>query len=161
MKISLDTEADGFDSAIRAVHAAYGVPYTPSAAPVDDEDPEEIDWETESEDEDSDDYLPGKWNRKRIRKLVNWVTEDAAEALRYIAENAPAVSIDDVIAHMAKYMEEPKFNGQAMGGRMASVGFAQKRIKGTTGKVVDTDYRHRKYRMDSGIAKVLLEELAS
>src|SRR5581483_4686130 len=107
-----------------------------------------------------DDFFPGKWTRKRIRRLAQWVaTVDAAEALRYMAERAPAVDIDEVFQHMAEYTGIEVFNGKHMGGRMSSVGFAQNAIGAGVGAVYDTDYKHRKYRMDNGIAKVLLEEL--
>lgn len=156
MKISIDTDVDTFDSAVRAVHAAFGVPYAGSR-PIDEV--EEVDFEDEGDGSAAEDYFPGKWNRKRIRKLVNYIQDDAAEALGYIAEHAPSVDIEEVFAHMAEYTGIPDFNGKHMGGRMSSVGFAMKRIPGITGDIVDTDYRYRKYRMDKGIAKVLIEEL--
>ena len=156
MRISIDTDVDTFDSAIRAVHAAYGVPFDSSVPAVQESKPEDVDDDEGPEEED--DFFPGKWNRKRIRKLAQWVTPDAAEALRYIAENAPAVDLDQVLVHMAEYTGIEGFNGQNMGGRMSSVGFAQNSIKAGVGDIYDTDYKHRKYRMDKGIAKVLLEE---
>ena len=158
MKISIDTEQDTFPSAVKAVHAAYGVPYDATTIPVDvDSSAEEV--EVDGEVVEEEDYFPGKWNRKRIRKLLSYITEDAEEALAYIARHAPAVDIDQVFEHMGNHTEIPNFNGKHMGGRMSSVGFAMKRIPGITADIVDTDYRYRKYRMDKGIAKVLLEEL--
>ena len=156
MKITLDTDADTYEGAIATVRAAFGVSESPAedALLPDDDDLDEIEFE-----EEGDDYLPGNWTRRKLRKVADWVTEDAAEALRFIAASAPAVGIDDVIEHMAKYTGIEDFGGRHMGGRMSSVGFAQNSIKGVTGNIYDTDYRHRKYRMPEGIAKVLLEEL--
>lgn len=155
MKISIDTDVDTFDSAIRAVHAAFGVSFDTKNPPTDDG--EEVEIEEVAED---DDYFPGKWNRKRIRKLLSFIQDDAAEALYFIADHAPAVDIDDVFEHMAEHTGIENFNGKHMGGRMSSVGFAMKRIPGITADIVDTDYHYRKYRMDKGIAKVILEEMA-
>lgn len=153
MKITIDTVQDSFGDAVAAVHGAYGVPQ-PGAS---DDDIEEGVFDGDDEP-NADDFYPGKWTRKRIRKLAQWVAPDAAEALRYMAERAPAVDIEEVFQHMADYTGIEGFNGKHMGGRMSSVGFAQSAIGGV-GAVYDTDYKHRKYRMDKGIAKVLLEEL--
>jgi hypothetical protein len=155
VKITIDTAEDTFDGAIAAVHAAYGVP--PDGGDRGDGG-EEVD--LDDEQNGGEDFFPGKWTRKRIRKLAQWVTGlDAGVALKYMAEHAPAVDIDEVLAHMAKHTGDPNFNGQHMGGRMSSVGFAQNAIGAGVGAIYDTDYKHRKYRMDKGIAKVLLEEL--
>jgi hypothetical protein len=155
MRISIDTASDTFQDAIAAVHAAYGVPLT-SVADIDDEP----DFDTDGDADTQDDFFPGKWTRKRIRKMAEWVAPmDAVEALRYMALHAPAVDIDEVVAHMAKYTGIKDFSGQALGGRMASVGFAKNSINPSGSGIYDTDYKNRKYRMDKGIAKVLLEEL--
>jgi hypothetical protein len=158
LKISIDTDVDTYESAIRAVLAAFGVPFNQKSLPVDGG--EELVFEDVEEEAPADDYLPGKWNHKRIRKLLSYVQDDAAEALYFIAQHAPAVDIEDVFEHMAEYTGIEGFNGKHMGGRMSSVGFAQKRVPGITADIVDTDYRYRKYRMDKGIAKVILEEMS-
>lgn len=155
MKITLDTDTDTYESALATVHAAFGV----AAFAVEDAAPADEDLEEVDAADQADDYLPGNWTRGKLRKVSEWVAEDAAEALRFIAVNAPAVDIDKVMEHMATYTEIEDFNGKHMGGRMSSVGFAQKAIKGVSATIYDTDYRHRKYRMHEGIAKVLLEEL--
>lgn len=153
MKISFDTEQDTFESAIQAVHAGYGVPFT-GATGVTSGDADTADVN------EADDYLPGKWTRPRLRKLVEWVSgSDAAVALRFIAENAPAVSLDDVFAHMEKHTSLQGFDGKAMGGRMSAVGFARNAIGGGVTGPYDTDYNSRKYRMDKKLAKALLEEM--
>lgn len=152
VKISIDTGEDSFEDAIKAVHAAYGVAHQPAgtggAADIDDEP------------NGDEDFFPGNWTRKRIRKLARWVTGgDAAEGLRYIAEHAPAVDLDDVFAHMGEFTGIEDFTGKHMGGRMSSVGFAQNSIGAGVHDIYVTDNKHRKYRMDKGVAKVLLEEL--
>lgn len=149
MRISIDTEQDTFDSAIHAVHAAYGRTYTgPGMAAV-------------SDDGDGDDgYLPGKWTRPRLRQLVEWLGDsDAAVAVRYMAEHAPSVSLDDTFAFMAEYTGLEDFDGKAMGGRMSAVGFARNAIGGGVTGPYDTDYNARKYRMDKKVAEALLEEM--
>ncbi|HTW16758.1 MAG TPA: hypothetical protein VMF51_16620 [Nocardioides sp.] len=148
MKISIDTDVDSFGSAIGAVHAAYGVSYTGGSAPHDEEGG------------DSDDFLPGKWTRPRLKKLVEWLGEsDAAMAVRYIAEHAPAVGLDEVFEFMGEETGIKHFDGKAMGGRMSAVGFARNAIGGGVGPIYDTDYNSRKYRMDKRLAAALLEEL--
>lgn len=148
MKIQIDTETDSFDSAVSAVFAAYGQ-VRPASGPVEDRSIG-----------DEDEHLPGRWNRRRLRRLVEWLGEsDAAIALRYIAEHAPAVSLDEVFDHMAAHTGIEGFDGKAMGGRMSSLGFARNNIGGGVGPVYDTDYGSRKYRMDEKLAAALLEEM--
>lgn len=146
MKISIDTDQDSFESAVQAVHAAYGVAYALTGV-------------AEAENEDGD-YLPGKWTRPRLRKLVEWLADsDAAVAIRYIAEHAPTVGLDDVFQHMAEHTGMEDFDGKAMGGRMSAVGFARNAIGGGVSGPYDTDYNSRKYRMDKKVAEALLEEM--
>jgi hypothetical protein len=154
MKITLDTDADTYEGAIATVRAAFGV----TTSPAEDETPDDDDLEEVGFD-DEDDYLPGNWTRRKLRKFARLIAPDAAEALRVMATNAPAVDIDEVIDHMAEYTGIDGFSGKNIGGRMSSVGFAQNAIKSTSSDIYETDYRHRKYRMHEGIAKVLLEEL--
>lgn len=145
MKLSIDTDVDTFDSALKAVHAAFGqaFPATNSADGGDD-----------------DGYLPSHWTRPRLRKLVEWLGDsDAAAAVRYIAEHAPSVSLDDTYQHMSEHTGIDGFDGKHMGGRMSAVGFARNAIGGGVGPIYDTDYNSRKYRMDKKLAAALLEEL--
>ena len=147
MKINIDTEVDAFDSALNAVYAAYGQMPSTTGDEVGAGDKEE-------------DYLPGHWNRRRLRRLVEWLGEsDAAVAVQYIAEHAPAVSLDDVFKYMAERTGHANFDGKAMGGRMSAVGFARNHIGGGVGPIYDTDYNARKYRMDKKLAEALLDEM--
>jgi hypothetical protein len=144
MKISIDTDVDTFDSALKAVHAAYGqtLPATGSTGSA-----------TGSGDED--DYIPGHWTRPRLLKLVEWLCEsDAAVAVRYIAEHAPAVSLDDTF-----HTGIEGFDVRAMGGRMSAVGFARNAIGADVDPIYDTDYNARKYLMDRKLAAALLAEM--
>jgi hypothetical protein len=86
---------------------------------------------------------------------------DAAVALRYIAEHAPSVDLDQVFKHMGEHTGIENFDGMAMGGRMSAVGFARNAIGGGVSPIYDTDYNSRKYRMDPKIAAALLEEMAT
>lgn len=148
MRISIDTDVDTFDSALNAVHAAYG--QTPPATGI----------SANGMSDDDDGYLPGHWSRPRLRKLVEWLGEsDAAVAVRYIAEHAPAVSMDDVFKYMSAHTGIEAFDGKAMGGRMSAVGFARNAIGGDVGSIYDTDYNTRKYRMDRNLAAALLDEM--
>src|SRR5450830_1872233 len=150
MKISIDSDVDTFDNAISAVYAAYGQSF-PGDGQDDGDGPG---------DEQGDDYLPGHWTPRRIRKLVQWLGEsDAAVAVRYMAMHAPAVSMDELFQHMAQHTGIDHFDGKAMGGRMSAVGFARNSIGGGVGPVYDTDYSARKYRMDKRLAAALLEEM--
>lgn len=115
---------------------------------------------TGTEDEEDGNELPGHWTPSRIRQLVEWLGEsDAAAAVRYIAEHAPAVSLEDVFGHMAGHTGLTAFDGKAMGGRMSAVGFARNHIGGGVGPVYETDYGARMYRMDKRLAAALLEEM--
>lgn len=148
MRISIDTDVDTFDNAISAVCAAYGEPLPQTTASGEDDL------------EDGDEYLPGRWTPRRLRKLVEWLGDsDAAAAVRYIAEHAPAADMDDVFAHMAEHTGVTDFDGKLMGGRMSAVGFARNSIGGGVGPVYETDYTNRKYRMDKRLATAILEEM--
>lgn len=150
MRISIDTDVDTFENAVAAVYAAYGRPSSSDGEPTGDD----------TDEEPADDYLPGHWTPRRIRKLVEWLGEsDAAVAVRYIAEHAPAVGMDEMFNFMAKHTGIEGFDGKAMGGRMSAVGFARNSIGGGVGPVYDTDYSARKYRMDKRLAAALLEEM--
>jgi hypothetical protein len=146
MQISFDTEKDTFDSAVATLRAAFGI-----SAPAPDSS------EDTDADEPADDYYPGGWTRKRLAKFAGWLAADAAEAVRYIAAHAPAVSIDEVIEYMGKHLNIENFSGQAMGGRMSTVGFSWKAVPGAKAAPLETDYKYRVYRMDDGIAAVLRE----
>lgn len=149
MRITIDTATDSLDEALATVRAAYGAPAPTEAKAV----------EKQTSEGSEGDHFPGNWTTKRLKTFATYLAEDAAEAVRYIAAEAPSVSMDDVIAHMGKHLGIKDFSGQALGGRMASVGFASNAISGVKGAPYDTDYRHRRYRIDERIAKVLLEAL--
>lgn len=152
MKLSYDTQVDTFEDALAAVYAAYG------RARQDDGTEDDPD-DDEAAGADNG-YLPGSWTARRLRKLVAWLGDsDAAVAVRYIAEHAPAVSMDSVFEHMAEHTGLADFDGKAMGGRMSAVGFARNNIGGGVGPVYDTDYGNRQYRMDKRLAAAILEEM--
>lgn len=151
MKLSYDTQEDTFEDALAAVYAAYG-------RAREDDGPEEDPEDDEGTGADNG-YLPGNWTAHRLRKLVAWLGDsDAGVAVRYIAEHAPAVSMDSVFKHMAEHTGLADFDGKAMGGRMSAVGFARNSI-GRVGPVYDTDYGNRQYRMDKRLAAAVLEEM--
>ena len=157
MRLSIDTDVDTFESALAAVHAAYGQP-APTVAPS---EPTGTAEEGPDDDVDQDDYLPGRWTDRKLRRLVDWLADsDAAAALRFIADQAPSVAMDDVFTHMAKHTGINDFAGQQMGGRMSAVGFALNNI-GNVGAVYETDYNKRRYRMDPRLAKALLRVMDS
>jgi hypothetical protein len=145
MKITIDTDVDSFDSALKTIEAAYGhIHFKSGGAGASDEDG----------------VLPGKWNRPRLKKLVEWLADsDAATAVRYIAEHAPAVDLDEVFEFMGEHTGVENFDGKAMGGRMSAVGFGLNHIGGGVGRIYDTDYNARKYRMDKGLAAAIIEEM--
>lgn len=149
MKISVDTEQDSFTRAITAVHAAYGVTALGS--------------ETAASSPAGDGLLAGGWTRETLHRLAEWVgADESAIALRFIAEHAPAVGIDETIEHVKTKTTQPKFDGRAMGGKMSAIGKGRTRIGGgsLTGPH-ETDRTTRQYRMDEVVAAVLLEELVA
>lgn len=148
MKITLDTEQDTYEGALATIRAAFGVPTEAKAKS-----------NGKAVDVQGDDFFPGGYTKKKLKKFADWLAADAAEAIRYIAANAPAVSIDEVIAYMGEHLQIDGFGGQHMGGRMASVGFAVNSIAGVEVPPYDTDYKNRMYRMDEKVAAVLLEYL--
>ncbi len=153
MRVTIDTDVDTFEKAVAAVYAAYGVEMP------DDESRSAV-LEGELSSIGDDDYLPARWNRRRLRVLVEWLGDsDAAVALRYIAEHAPAVPLEKVFAHMANHTGIVEFDGKAMGGRMSAIGFARNHIGAGVGPVYDTDYSARKYRIDERLAAAILEEM--
>ena len=142
MKVTIDTDTDTLDGAVATIHAAFGVANGHKVGNGGD-----------------DAFYPGGWTKPRLQKFADYLAPDAAEAVRYIAEHAPAVSIDDVIEYMGIYTEIEDFNGKHMGGRMASVGFAIKNIHGVKSAPYDTDFKARQYVMDERIAETLLDML--
>ncbi|GAA4884542.1 hypothetical protein [Serinicoccus chungangensis] len=147
MKLTIDTEVDTFDAALAAIQVAYGQTTVTGGGGTE-------------KGEENDGYLPGNWTRPRLRKLVEWLDDsDAALALRFIAENAPAVGIETVFEHMAQKTGNENFDGKAMGGRMSAIGFARNHIGGGVKAVYETDYASRKYRMDKNLAAAILEEM--
>lgn len=82
---------------------------------------------------------------------------DATAGVRYIAEHAPGVSMDDVFEFMSEHTGIADFDGKAMGGRMSAVGFGRNSIGGGVGPLYETDTNSRKYRMDERLARALLE----
>ncbi|MFI8413844.1 hypothetical protein ACIGB6_15420 [Paeniglutamicibacter gangotriensis] len=149
MKISIDTDADTFDAALNAVYAAYG--QVPPKLGVED---------NADKGDDEDYYLPGSWTRPRLRKMVDWLGDsDAAAAVRFIAEHAPKVSMDEVYDYMSEHTGIEDFDGKAMGGRMSAVGFGRNHIGSGVGPLYETEVSARNYRMDKKIAAALLEEM--
>lgn len=147
MKLTIDTETDTFDTVLAAIQIVYGQTAV-------------IEGGAAEEGEESDGHLPGNWTRPRLRKLVEWlINSDAAIALRFIAENAPAVGIETVFEHMAQKTGNENFDGKAMGGRMSAIGFARNHIGAGVKGVYETDYASRKYRMDKNLATAILEEM--
>lgn len=147
MQISIDTELDTFDDVVKTVNAAYGQVLTIPLGSV------EV-------GADEDGGPAGNWTPPLLRRMVEWLGDsDAAVALRFIAENAPAVSLEDAFNYMSDHTGIENFNGKAMGGRMSAIGFARNSIGGGVGPLYDTDYTTRKYRMDESVAAALLQEM--
>ncbi len=80
-------------------------------------------------------------------------------AVRYIAEHAPAVGLDEVFEFMGGETGIKDFDGKAMGGRMSAVGFARNAIGGGVGPIHDMDYNSEEVPHGQEAAAVLLEEL--
>jgi hypothetical protein len=147
VKVSIDTEQDSYDKAAATLRAAYGISATSTMhrEGTNGSGPENT----------GEDRAENFWNRERLAEFAHWLAPGAAEAVRYIAAHAPAVSMDEAIAHMGAHLGEAGFSGQQMGGRMASVGFSWKAVSGAEEAPLETDYRYRVYRMDEAIAATL------
>ena len=148
MRVSFDTEVDAYEAVLAVVRAAYGADAVapPEPEPVADTVPEEP--------------ADQEWTSERLAEFAAALAPDAAEAVRYIAAHAPAVSQDVTIAHLAKHTGIDGFNGQQMGGRMASVGFTCRRMRMKVPPLL-LDKRTREYRMDERIAATLAELLGA
>lgn len=154
MRIAIDTEADEFDDAVRAVHAAYGYTY-------EDEESEDNEDGAAGNPSNGSAILPGGWTEKKLRKWAKFLTEDAQEVIRYIAANAPEVHWDDAAAHLgaAKGLSGP-VSGAELGGTMSSGGHARKRLRGApTSQPLDRDHSERIYVIDERVAAILADEL--
>jgi hypothetical protein len=91
----------------------------------------------------------GEFNATVADQLVRRITEGARRALRYMAENAPEVSWDDLQKHLG-------VSGIQIGGVMASFGFAEN--AGIPRPYVN-DRARRMYRIDEETAEVVLGAL--
>jgi hypothetical protein len=150
MKLTIDTEQDDFEDAVRAIFAAYGQP------PVDVADHDEPAPPTNGSA-----LLPGGWTEKKLRQWAALLTVDAKEVVRYVAANAPEVSWDDVAAHLGAVKGEVgPVSGAVLGGAMSSGGHARKKIRGAPkDQPLDRDYNQRQYIIDARIAEILSDEL--
>ena len=150
MKITIDTEQDEFDDALRAILAAYGQSPDDVAEHGDSVPPT-----------DGSAVLPGGWTEKKLRQWAALLTVDAKEVVRYIAANAPEVSWDDAAAHLGAVKGEGgPVSGAVLGGAMSSGGHARKKIRGAPkDQPIDRDHNQRMYIIDERIAAILSDEL--
>lgn len=150
MRITLDTVTDTYEEAAATVMAAYQVT---DEAPACQEpaDPASTDSR----------FLVGHYTEKRLRRFARNLAPDAAEAVRWIAENGPAAPIDELIHYMGEWTGIPEFGGQHLGGRLASVGFAVNSIPGVNEAPYAFDRYARVYRMEGPVAAILLDELGA
>lgn len=155
MRITIDTDSDTYEGALKTIKAAYGL--TGDSTP--DLDDDEIDTSDNGHTGDSVVILGG-WNAKKLRKWARWLRDDAAEVVRYVAAHAPEVSYDEVAAHLGKVkgLSEP-VDGKVLGGAMSSGGHAANAISGVKGQPIDRDHARRVYVIDTRVASVLAEEL--
>jgi hypothetical protein len=166
VQISIDTEQDAYDDALATLRAAYGVQESGPGANSDTGEPAivtsgELDGGTNGDARHgavvSGHYYPGGWNRDRLRAFAHSLAPDAAEAVRFIAAHAPAVSVDKTVEHMGKHLNIEDFSGRQMGGRMASIGYAWKSVRGAKAPPLERDTRNRVYRIDRDVAAMLGE----
>jgi hypothetical protein len=156
VRITIDTDSDTYEGALKTLNAAYGVA---NASTSDLEGDDEVDGSSNGRAGDSVVILGG-WNAKKLRKWARWLRDDAAEVVRYLAAHAPEVSYDEVAAHLGavKGLSEP-VDGKVLGGAMSSGGHAANAIPGVKGQPIDRDHARRVYVIDPRVASVLAEEL--
>lgn len=153
MRITIDTDIDQYDDSIRAVVAAYG-------------------FEMDDEDDDGSPpagngtangsaVLPGGWNDKKLRRWAKYLTDDAAEVVRYVAAHAPEVRYDEVARHLGAVKGLPgPVSGKVLGGAMSSGGHARNKLRGAPKtQPIDRDHAQRSYVINERIAEILADEL--
>lgn len=153
MIVSIDTDADEFEDAVRALYAAYGHKFGDRA---------DTDIAT-SASSNSATILPGGWSEKKLRKWAGLLNEGAQEIVRYIATNAPEVSFDDAAKHFGKFkgLRGPAA-GNVVGGVMSSGGHALNRLRGAPkDQPLDRNADRRVYLIDEQIAAILVDELGA
>lgn len=158
MRVSIDTELDEYDDAVRAVNAAYGYKMD-----GDESDYGEGGGSSPTTSSNGSTVLPGGWTEKKLRKWAGLLTEDAQEIVSYIAANPPEVSWDDVAKHLGavKGLSGP-VAGNVVGGAMSSGGHARKKLRGAPkNQPLDRDYVQRVYAIDERIAAILADELGA
>ena len=150
MKLTIDTEQDEFENAVRTVFAAYG------------HSPDDVaDQHDSTPNTNGSAVLPGGWTERKLRQWATLLTDDAKEVVRYVAANAPEVSWDDVAAHLGAVKGEAgAVSGAVLGGAMSSGGHARKKLRGAPkDQPLDRDYNQRLYIIDARIAEILTDEL--
>ena len=86
--------------------------------------------------------------REHVDELLRRISDDAKRALKFLCENAPVVSREDLNEFLG-------IDGVALGGVMASFGFAENAM----GRRPYTKITGRRYRVDPEVARVLLSAL--
>src|SRR5947207_13525316 len=150
MKVTIDTETDDFDSAVAAVHAAYGYAY---------EDTDEDESGPVPPSTQGSTVLPGGWTAKKLRNWVSYLQPDAVEVVRYVAAHGPEVGYDEVAKYLGALKGTGPVAGKALGGAMSSAGHALKYIAGVKSQPIDRDHTRRLYVIDAKIAAILASEL--
>lgn len=86
-----------------------------------------------------------EWTPELADRLIRRISERARGALAYMADEAPAVSFEDL-------QKELDVTGVELGGILASFGFAE---RAGIPRPYEVDHERREYRMDPAVATII------
>lgn len=150
MQLTIDTERDTFDIALKALLGAYGKGSEQSECSPATETPL-------STANVQLGQMSGGWDERLLRRWALDLSSDAKEVVRFVAAQAPSVAYDDVAAHLSKVIGK-SVDGKYLGGVMSSGGFALRNVA-MKDQPIGRNHSRRRYEIDPRIASVLADEL--
>lgn len=147
-KLIIDPEVDEYDDVLELLDVLYG-----RAVEEDDEGEDEETVDTASSSGPAKTTAPIEgFTPRRMRAYLSNLTVDGAKALRFMAENAPTIEMDDVQKAVGGNL-----NPRQYAGTMSTFGHAKRVTKGVDRMPFDRHYRT--YSMDERVAKMALDAL--
>jgi hypothetical protein len=137
--LTIDPEVDDYQTVLGLIATLYGV----TEASTED------DVEAEAAEADISAPVDG-FTPQRMRRYVRNLTPDGQRVLRYLAENAPTVEMDDVQKAVGIY-------SQQYAGLMSTFGHAERNTKGVTRLPFSKHYRV--YHINEQVASMAIEAL--
>jgi hypothetical protein len=154
MKVTFDTETDTFEDAIAMVRRAYGREAHGARQQAHGPRQEHAAHFANSARRPTGQQapLPDDWTGQRLEAFARGLDKNTAEAVRYIAANAPEVSMSDTQAHVHAYAIMEMFHSGP------KIGFGMFRMGHFTlpeNSPLSINRVKRQYGMDRRIASIL------